>query len=48
MGVLTSLQQGVEVAIRDIRRIGPDVRILARIASSPSARAGEGRGEGYG
>jgi hypothetical protein len=41
LGVLTSLDQGVALAIRDIRRIGPDVRIVARVAQSSSARAGQ-------
>jgi diaminohydroxyphosphoribosylaminopyrimidine deaminase/5-amino-6-(5-phosphoribosylamino)uracil reductase len=32
LGVLTTLEQRVELRIRELRRIGTDVRILARIA----------------
>jgi diaminohydroxyphosphoribosylaminopyrimidine deaminase/5-amino-6-(5-phosphoribosylamino)uracil reductase len=46
LGVLTSLDQGVALAIRDIRRIGPDVRIVARVAQSASPRAGQAEGAG--
>lgn len=31
LGVLVSLEQRVQLAIREIRRIGPDVRIIARV-----------------
>ena len=34
LGVLTELDQRVELTIRDLRRVGPDLRILARIAGS--------------
>jgi diaminohydroxyphosphoribosylaminopyrimidine deaminase/5-amino-6-(5-phosphoribosylamino)uracil reductase len=37
LGVLTSLEQRVDLTIQDIRRIGPDVRVLARIAPPPSS-----------
>jgi len=46
LGVLTSLEQRVDLTFQDIRRIGPDVRIIARLASPLSPLAGEGRGEG--
>jgi diaminohydroxyphosphoribosylaminopyrimidine deaminase/5-amino-6-(5-phosphoribosylamino)uracil reductase len=45
LGVLTRLEQRVALAIQDIRRIGPDVRIIARVVRPPSALAGEGGGE---
>jgi diaminohydroxyphosphoribosylaminopyrimidine deaminase/5-amino-6-(5-phosphoribosylamino)uracil reductase len=32
LGVLTGLDQRVELTIRDLRRIGPDLRILARVS----------------
>jgi diaminohydroxyphosphoribosylaminopyrimidine deaminase/5-amino-6-(5-phosphoribosylamino)uracil reductase len=37
LGVLTSLEQRVDLTIQDIRRIGPDVRVLARIAPPPAS-----------
>jgi diaminohydroxyphosphoribosylaminopyrimidine deaminase/5-amino-6-(5-phosphoribosylamino)uracil reductase len=33
LGVLTSLEQRVALTILDIRRIGPDVRITARVGA---------------
>jgi len=59
LGVLTQLDQRVELRLQDIARVGPDLRILARLAApgrSPSPPGGEGRvrapdsirGEGYG
>jgi diaminohydroxyphosphoribosylaminopyrimidine deaminase/5-amino-6-(5-phosphoribosylamino)uracil reductase len=47
LGVFTSLDQRVPMSIHDLRRVGPDLRIVARIQrSSPSPLGGEGRGEG--
>jgi diaminohydroxyphosphoribosylaminopyrimidine deaminase/5-amino-6-(5-phosphoribosylamino)uracil reductase len=34
LGVLTSLEQRVDLTIQDIRRIGPDVCIIARIGAA--------------
>jgi diaminohydroxyphosphoribosylaminopyrimidine deaminase/5-amino-6-(5-phosphoribosylamino)uracil reductase len=45
LGVFTSLDQRVHLSIHDLRRVGPDLRIVARV-SSPSPIGGEGRGEG--
>jgi diaminohydroxyphosphoribosylaminopyrimidine deaminase/5-amino-6-(5-phosphoribosylamino)uracil reductase len=47
LGVLASLDQRVDLRIHDLRRVGPDLRIIARLAgSSPSPLGGVGRGEG--
>lgn len=46
LGVLVGLEQRVALNFRDIRRIGPDLRIVARVAPASSAPAGAGRGEG--
>jgi diaminohydroxyphosphoribosylaminopyrimidine deaminase/5-amino-6-(5-phosphoribosylamino)uracil reductase len=47
LGVFTSLDQRVPMSIHDLRRVGPDLRIVARIQrSSPSPLGGEGGGEG--
>jgi diaminohydroxyphosphoribosylaminopyrimidine deaminase/5-amino-6-(5-phosphoribosylamino)uracil reductase len=47
LGELTSLEQRVDLRIHDVRRIGPDLRMVARVAGgSPFPLVGEGRGKG--
>jgi hypothetical protein len=56
LGELTTLEQRVNLRMQDIRRVGPDLRIVARIEASntlergqgisPSPLAGECRSEG--
>jgi diaminohydroxyphosphoribosylaminopyrimidine deaminase/5-amino-6-(5-phosphoribosylamino)uracil reductase len=52
LGALTQLDQRVELRLQDVRRVGPDLRIVARVGPhgalsfSPSPLVGEGRGEG--
>jgi diaminohydroxyphosphoribosylaminopyrimidine deaminase/5-amino-6-(5-phosphoribosylamino)uracil reductase len=45
LGVFTSLDERVPMSIHDLRRVGPDLRIVARV-SSPSPLGGGGRDEG--
>jgi diaminohydroxyphosphoribosylaminopyrimidine deaminase/5-amino-6-(5-phosphoribosylamino)uracil reductase len=46
LGVLTSLEQRVALTIQDMRRLGPDVRIIARVAPVPAGPRADGQGEG--
>jgi diaminohydroxyphosphoribosylaminopyrimidine deaminase/5-amino-6-(5-phosphoribosylamino)uracil reductase len=52
LGVLTQLDQRVELRLQEVHPVGPDLRILARVEAqpaascSPSPLGGEGRGEG--
>jgi diaminohydroxyphosphoribosylaminopyrimidine deaminase/5-amino-6-(5-phosphoribosylamino)uracil reductase len=43
LGALTSLEERVDLDVRDVRRIGPDLRIVARVAATGARSAG---GEG--
>ncbi len=42
LGELTALEQRIDLAWQDVRQVGADLRIVARIRKSPLPLAGEG------